>query len=316
MINAINTSELRFRWLTLSMLFTMVASLYFLASFHPAISQDEVLPMENRVRTPSPEMHAKTTDGTSIQNLPHLQNVLAAHNYNIKPATGNYIAVPRLYCENFPQDLKKIRNFEHKKDLFLKVLLPMVLAVNENIIKDRIKLLKLRDSVDKGLELTAEDREWLADLSEVYKMKTIDIAELVRRVDIIPPSMALAQAAVETGWGVSHAALKKNSLFGMMKTFDQVKFYDTLYQSTISYIRNLNTNDAYREMRKTRQQIRQKGKKPDGHTLIGDLVRYSVQRNLYISKVRSAIKKNNLAQFDQAQLQFDFAHKPKVKDAA
>lgn len=301
MINTSKLFETRYRWFTLIFLFLMIATLYLLAAFHPAKSQHHLANALKPLQ--SAHTKAQASQSTSISDLEHLHQVMASHNYSYDLLRGNTESVPRLYCENFPRDLKNLKNPEHKKELFLKVLLPMILAVNEGILKDRAQLLKLRDKVDQGKMLNIEEREWLEDLAELYKLKKIDIAELTRRVDIIPPSMALAQAAVETGWGHSYAALKKNSLFGMMKTFDKVRFYDTLHESTASYIRNLNTNEAYRKMRETREQIRSQGKKPDGHTLIGDLVRYSVQRNLYISKIRSAIKNNNLAHLDLAKLQ-------------
>ncbi|MBL0942461.1 MAG: glucosaminidase domain-containing protein [Alphaproteobacteria bacterium] len=300
MFNTSKLFEIRYRWFTLTFLLLMVVTLYLLAAFHPARSH-------NRHTNALKPLHSDPTKvqacGTSISDLDHLRQVMASHDYNCDLLSGNTNAVPRLYCQNFPQDLKNLKDLETKKELFLKVLLPMVLAVNEDILKDRAQLIKLRDKVDQGWMLNAEEREWLEDLATLYKVKTIDIAELLRRVDTIPPSMALAQAAVETGWGHSYAALKKNSLFGMMKTLDKVKFYHTLHESTASYIRNLNTNNAYQKMRETREQIRRQGKKPDGHSLIGDLVRYSVQRKLYISKIRSAIKKNNLAHLDLAKLE-------------
>jgi len=301
MLNISKLFETRYHWFTLSFLFLMVVTLYLLAAFHPAKSHN---PSANTLKPlQSDHTNVQASQGTSISDLEHLHQVMASHDYSYDLLRENTDSVPRLYCANFPQDLKNLKGMEHKKELFLKVLLPMVLAVNEGILKDRAQLLKLRDKVDQGRMLDVEEREWLEDLAELYKLKRIDIAELIRRVDTIPPSMALAQAAVETGWGQSYAALKKNSLFGMMKTLDKVRFYDTLHESTASYIRNLNTNDAYREMRETREQIRSQGKKPDGHTLIGDLVRYSVQRKLYISKIRSAIKNNNLAHLDRAKLQ-------------
>jgi Bax protein len=301
MFNTSKIFEFRYRWFTLTSLCLMGVAPYLLAAFHPAKSHNQSACISKSLH--SDPRKIQSCQGISICDLGHLEQVLASHNYSFDVLRVTGGTIPRLYCENFPQDLKTLKGLEQKKEVFLKVLLPMVLAVNEGILKDRAQLIALRDKVDQGQMLDIEEREWLADLAELYKVKKIDMAELMRRVDTIPPSMALAQAAVETGWGQSYAALKKNSLFGMMKTIDKVKFYNTLHESTASYIRNLNTNKAYRKMRETREQIRLQGKKPDGHTLIGDLVRYSIQRKLYINKIRSAIKSNNLIHLDLVQLQ-------------
>ena len=155
----------------------------------------------------------------------------------------------------------------------------------------------IKKTVDDGLALKPQQNEKLKMLCDKYKVKRVDIEKLLRRIDIIPPSLALGQAIIESGWGHSYAALQKNSPFGMTIS-QKVKAYETLYDSIASYVRNLNSNHAYREMRKIREQLRHNGSDVDGHTLIGHMVAYSEERKRYIGKVRNAISLNGLKRYD------------------
>jgi Bax protein len=113
--------------------------------------------------------------------------------------------------------------------------------------------------------------------------------------------LALAQAALETGWGSSHAAMAKNSPFGHMAG-SKVKAFDDLYQAVHAYIHNLNTNNAYKPLHMARAEIRQKNEKPTGHHLAKGLKKYSIQGDEYISKVRTTIDRHGLKEFDKAEL--------------
>lgn len=238
-----------------------------------------------------------------LDNVGHLKEVLEEYEYRFEDVIQRSEDVPRLLFVNFPKDMRQIRCIPTRKVLFLQTLLPIILHVNEEVLAEREKLFDLSKRFEAGETLGLAEEAWLKELASKYKLKSVDWDELKLRVDIIPASMALGQAIIESGWGQSYAALEKNSPYGMTIS-DRVKFYQSLHESTWSYVRNLNSHRAYRVMRRTRADFRAKGETPDGHTLIGDLIQYSEQRKTYINKVRRTIAHNNLGLFDSGiQLQ-------------
>ena len=139
--------------------------------------------------------------------------------------------------------------------------------------------------------------------------------ELLRRVDVVPPSMAIAQAAVESGWGTSYAARVGNSLFGQIQPNGRHSVnvpwrpgpampqpFSSVSDSVDAYFLNLNTHFAYGDFRAERARMRSGGKEPDGYHLIGQLLRYSELGHAYVNFVRSLIRENQLSDFDRARL--------------
>ncbi|MEN8236210.1 MAG: glucosaminidase domain-containing protein [Pseudomonadota bacterium] len=250
-----------------------------------------------------------------LDNVGHLQQVLEKHEYRFEDVMQRGEDIPRLFFINFPKDIRHVKCVTTKKALFLQTLLPIILHVNEEVTAEREKLFDLHQRFEAGETLEIEEQAWLQKLAQKYKLKRVDWGELKLRVDIIPPSMALGQAVIESGWGWSYAARVKNSPYGMTIS-DQVKFYQSLLESTYYYVRNLNSHRAYREMRRTRAQLRAQGKTPDGYTLIGDLLRYSEQKWVYINKVRRTIARNNLAFFDSGIRLQQVAVAPKAEVVA
>ncbi len=172
---------------------------------------------------------------------------------------------------------------------------------NEKIVEARKHLITVRESMLQGEKLTSEDQEWLADLIQRYKLKDLSMDELIRRVDFIPPSLALGQAILETGWGVSFAALEKNSPFGYTIR-DRVKFYESLQKSIEDYILNLNTHHAYKRMRLKRAELRDQKKPICSFQLVDTLHHYSELGLLYINRVKNLMKMHSLGEFDRAKL--------------
>lgn len=225
--------------------------------------------------------------------------------------------VPRVFLAELPQDLHAVPEVSLKKTVFFQTMLPLILKVNERILQDRKRLMDIKVQKALGHKLSATDRLWLAVLAERYKVSDENIAELMRRVDIIPPSLAMAQAAEESGWGTSRFARNGNALFGQWTTESdeglvphareedrdhKIKSFGTLTQSVASYMRNLNTHRAYRELRKLRAKLRAKGAPLDGYVLAGTLTRYSERGEKYIKNVRIIIDANNLLGLDDARL--------------
>ena len=163
-----------------------------------------------------------------------------------------------------------------RKQLFIKAILPIVLQANERILEDRRRLIALAES---DQPLSAEDSAWVAELAARYDTEPSDMKTLVRRVDIVPPSLAIAQGAEESGWGTSRFAVEANAVFGQW-TFrkgsgvvperrdankrHEVKSFGGLRQSVAAYMHNLNIHWAYKEFRQARHKVRIAGSAHQG----------------------------------------------------
>jgi hypothetical protein len=133
--------------------------------------------------------------------------------------------IPRVYLADVPmswgeRSLKL--SVADKKIFFFRLIAPIVLRINELILEDRVRAKELTERIAKGLSVTPEDQAWLTELAVKYKVlesssERLDsdaFAELLMRIDIVPPSLSLAQAAIESGWGTSRFAAQGNALFG------------------------------------------------------------------------------------------------------
>jgi Bax protein len=298
----------------------MIAGLYVLAAFDKAESrkcmllrpQVEMLPeIEKPKKRTLEDCKAKQTPEKIVEDDIHLIPVASAaelsalfkrKNYDLKSDDEGQVTIPRLYLANLPKDFNTKLHNHSRRELFLRSLLPLVLDANQDIMKERKQLLKLQASLDHGQKLSWEQQRWLKNLAQKYKSASADIRMLLKRVDIIPPSLALAQAIEETGWGTSYAARNKNSTFGITLS-SGVKAYENLYTCVRGYILNLNANPAYSDMRKIRYEMRQKGNSLCSLQLMKGLHLYSELRQIYIKKIINIINLYDLKRFDSAQLQ-------------
>jgi Bax protein len=218
--------------------------------------------------------------------------------------------VPRVFVAALPQDIDQLRTVNDKRNTFIRAMLPMILAVNERIAAERRYLIDLKRRTESGETLPPLDEAWIRATAERYKVtsrgKRIDWATLLERVDVVPPSLALAQSIVETGWGTSAPARKSNALFGMIggDGTDTAKLaaFENLYASVAAYVHNLNTYLAYGDFRKQRAALRVEGKSPEGRALAMTLQRYSELGLEYTRHIQAVIEKESLAPFDDAQL--------------
>ncbi len=219
-------------------------------------------------------------------------------------------AVPRVFLAQLPRDLPTLLSPDFRKTVFIKMMLPLVLAENERIRKDRARALQIREALETETPVTTEQLVWLANLAERYGVADGNLFELFRRVDAVSPALALAQAALETGWGTSSVAQRGHAMFGQMvfrvdangTTEASVKMFKDLAAAVEAYAHNLNTHRAYAEFRDVRAQMRKSGRTPDGYELALHLVRYSERKQDYVQAVRSLIRVNNLQPFDRARL--------------
>jgi len=230
--------------------------------------------------------------------------------------------VPRIEITHIPKRWQKQSPYipvKDKKNIFFRLAGPGILEANEKIITDRNRLLeKIKNNKTKN-------DQWLHKLAIKYKViseadRTLDkneLAELKIRVDIIPPSLSLAQAAEESGWGTSRFAIQGNALFGQwdfsgkgMKPKKQRKQlgnygiarFDSPQQSIEAYILNLNTHRAYKRLREKRASMRKNNVKPTGWELAKTLDNYSERGHHYVESLHSIMRYNKLMPADDAYL--------------
>ena len=201
-----------------------------------------------------------------------------------------------------PDNLDELPVAEKKKKFF-DVIVPLVRNENNRIRKNREKLLSI---IKKG-KVSKEEKKWLSDLMKKYK--TDNLETLLKRVDIIPTSLVVAQAAIESGWGTSRFAKQGNSLFGQRDysgggikpkgaTGFTVAKFDNIADSIKSYMQNLNTHKAYKGLRDRRKDMRDSGEEINSLNIIPALSKYSERGQAYIRDLASIIKSNDLKKFD------------------
>ena len=258
-----------------------------------------------------PELFASTPDNTISLNAETTLNLFEDLNYDLKAVRAGQKVKP-IYLTKLPKDLKTLGDTKTKRELFIKIVLPLILYENEKIIDDRKKLFKI---LSKNFNSPGE-KVWLNRRFKEYKIKDKDLAELKMRMDIIPVSIALAQAANESGWGTSRFALEGNALFGQWtwskkgispknKDPDQshkILQFQILKASVRAYKNNLNTHNAYKEFREVRAKLRQSGTNITGLALIKYLKNYAAIGEKYTEIIEGIIEQNSLTDFDKANL--------------
>lgn len=225
--------------------------------------------------------------------------------YRLDAIRDGEAEVPPLFLERVPHDLDDLPDPERRKALFLRVMLPLVLAVNAEIAADRAHLEGLLARKAARQSLTRQDRLWLTALAERYDVEDGDTAQLLARVDEVPPSLALAQAAEETGWGTSRLVRRSRNLFGLTGDDDDepgMRRFGSLKEGVQAYLHTLNTHPAYAGLRRARQHAHAVGRPVDGHQLADSLSAYSERGKAYVGTIRSLIRRNDLVAFDRARL--------------
>lgn len=212
---------------------------------------------------------------------------------------------------------------ETNKAQFLETVLPLVRQHNESLRRDRARLLSLIEEFEAGRTLPGAQQQWLRELGERFKVEADPLSDaearqtLMRRVDVIPADLALAQAAHESAWGRSRFAREANNLFGIW-TFDAeqglkperresgkkhfVRVFDSLAESVGYYLHTLNTHPAYRSLRKLRESLRSKREPLRGEVLAAGLSRYSGRAEAYVKDIRTLIRQNDLTRYNHIEL--------------
>ncbi|MDC1130637.1 glucosaminidase domain-containing protein [Pelagibacteraceae bacterium] len=238
-------------------------------------------------------------------------NLFKDVDYDLSQVRNKKLVKP-IYFTQFPKDLDELQNTRLKKETFIKIVLPLVVAENERILADRKKL----KTILKKKKTSDLEKQWLRQKLLEYKVKKGNMEELVRRIDIIPTSIALAQAAKESGWGTSRFALEGNALFGQWTWSDngiaplnrendkshKILKFPILRASVKAYQNNLNTHKSYSNFRNKRLNMREKNKDIIGLELTETLKNYAQTGSEYIKILNQIIRQNRLADFEPVRL--------------
>ena len=240
-----------------------------------------------------------------------IEELFKSTNYNLEDVRKNKLVKP-IRLPLLPKEIKNIENIKKRKNLFIQIILPLIIKENNNIKLDRKKLFSI---LNKNKN-TKVQKIWLNSKFKQYGVVNKDLSTLKIRMDEVPISMAIAQAAKETGWGTSRFAQEGNALFGQwtwsgegIKPSDadddsthKVMKFKILQASVKAYQRNLNTHSSYKNFRSTRAELRDEGKKLDSLILSEHLDKYAETGKEYVKILQLIIKQNNLTDFDDAKL--------------
>ncbi|MEQ8409467.1 MAG: glucosaminidase domain-containing protein [Gammaproteobacteria bacterium] len=215
-----------------------------------------------------------------------------------------------------PPDFTQFDAGEERKQAFLDYFLPIIQQQNRELLTQRAELLDMHQ--EKG-QLSFLERYKVSNLAETYEVEEFDFDEesdwqtLIRRVDIVPPSLALAQAANESAWGTSRFAEQGNNYYGQWCFVEgcgivpnqrpagesyEVADFSSAEESVEYYLRNINHHPAYSQLRQTREQLRNSDATVSGLQLVNGLTNYSERGEEYVSELRNMIQFNDLAQLD------------------
>ncbi len=263
----------------------------------------------------------------SVVSIARLESLFDNANFDLENIRGGLMKVPPLFLSALPDDFHSVSKVDARKSLFVRIVLPLVLHHNQLISDQRHYLNHLKREFPKGLN--KNDKIWLFELAKQYRITNLEkrnqivtqetLEKLLKRVDIVPVSLALAQSATESGWGTSRFAQKGNALFGQWTWKKHagiipkerepgrnhaIRAFNELYQSVASYIENLNVSAHYSDFRNARAALRTVGA-PNGkwgYILAGYLSAYSEEGLDYVKKIRVIIKLNSFSDFETSQL--------------
>ncbi|MCP4001164.1 MAG: glucosaminidase [Gammaproteobacteria bacterium] len=261
----------------------------------------------------------------TLSNYKQVLKLFHDFNYTTETWQAGIREVPRIYLSEITSQWGEVTtkeiNVSLKKKLFFRVIGPLTLRSNELILQDRSHIEAIKQN--KGTPKTKE-QAWLAELANNYGLKPAEykdniklIEELLLRVDIVPPSLVLAQAAEESGWGTSRFAFKGNALFGQWtwgkkgirpsnqrdgKGDYKIAVFDAPLQSVQAHAKNLNSHHAYNDFRTERARLRRTGTRISGDVLAGTLSSYSERGEDYVKSLRSIMSYNKLDPVDDAYL--------------
>ena len=247
-----------------------------------------------------------------------------------KIEAGELDGIPPSVAVSIPKGWADDMTVALKKSIFYRVVLPLILLENQAILADRDRVLAYRQKLRNRSPLSAEARAEMLELAHAYRLASLDPAqtldldmldELLLRVDLIPASLAMGQAAYESGYGTSRFAHEGNALFGQwdwsedrMRPTGQregkgdygIKSFPFPIDSVRAYMRNLNSHSSYAQFRAER--AKQRGNQAaghvdlNGHALAATLDSYSERGSDYTQELQGIITFNRLQRADTLRL--------------
>ncbi len=258
-----------------------------------------------------------STNDKDIEDAPRftavrITKLFKEEGYTLDDVRKKKIVNIGLSIARLPEEIKNFQNVKKKKDLFIQIVLPLILEENARIKFDRIKLFSILNKKYNS----ERDKKWLIQKLDQYAVKNNDLSTLKIRMDEVPVSLALAQAAKETGWGTSRFAQEGNALFGQWTwigegikpskadkdTTHKVAKFKILKSSVKAYLRNLNTHKSYSEFRKERAIQRDNDENLDSLLLANYLHKYAETGFDYVVIIKKIIQQNSLTDFDDVKI--------------
>ena len=218
-------------------------------------------------------------------------------------------------------DFESFVDTQARKDAFFDFLTGYIERESHNIVRTRALLEPMWEVVSNGQRLSDVEYLTMLDVAEQYRLDAAELSErqvlqeLMERVDVIPTSLVLAQAANESAWGMSRFAREANNIFGQwcfdsgcglvparrgVNATHEVKAFASIEESVNAYFLNLNTNSSYQDMREMRAQMRAQGRPLDSMVLARGLTRYSQRGMAYVSELQDIIRVNRLGALDKS----------------
>ena len=255
-------------------------------------------------------LNEKETDSVRLDASTIIQ-LYEDTDYKLDDIRKNKLVKP-VALDSFPREIKMIENTKKRKEFFIQIVLPLILQENNNIRLDRNRLFNIINKINN----TKIEKKWLDKKYKQYGIPSKDLSILKIRMDEVPVSLALAQAAKETGWGTSRFAQEGNALFGQWtwsgeglkpKEADEneghkVMKFNVLQASVRAYQRNLNTHSTYKGFRLARAKLRDAGEPLDSIILSEHLNEYAETGEQYVEILKKIINQNDLKDFDNAKL--------------
>ena len=240
-----------------------------------------------------------------------IEELFKSTNYSLEDVRKNKLVKP-VSLTLLPSEIKDIENPKKRKNLFIQIILPLVIKENNNIKLDRKKLFSILNKSRNS----KKEKNWIEKKFLQYGVINKDLSTLKVRMDEVPISLTIAQAAKETGWGTSRFAQEGNALFGQWtwsgegikpaaaddKSTHKVMKFKVLQASVKAYQRNLNTHSSYRNFRSARAELREQEKELDSLILSEHLEKYAETGKEYIKILQQIIRQNKLTDFDDAKL--------------
>lgn len=217
-----------------------------------------------------------------------------------------------------PPDFSAINNVQQRKSAFINYIQGISGKLSAETLQERKQVISYHKKY-KNNQLNSTDQQKVQEIAKKYRIKKFSInkkqdwQELLNRVDVVPNSLIIAQAANESAWGTSRFVKMGNNFFGQWcfkkgcgvvpknrtaGSAHEVRYFNTAAESVRSYLMNLNTHKAYQALRNLRAQNRKEKKSLSGDYLAGGLINYSQLREKYVKYIRSLIHYNKLEKFD------------------